>query len=246
VITKKGQIKKISVKDLEKVGKGGKRVFSLYKKERCEKHSSKLEDHRNSECCKGKGLESFNSCDKFKNIQKDIRECVPCMNFGIDHDNNIVKAVLVGDKDDMSAILKRKRGKDERIDNFRYSIFSNKRRRDEEGNLIYCERHCEELKNHSKKIHDCGINCMEIREMQVEVKKCPDCQNPAFFARKIKKQIKCEEVVDLVVNNIEENQKDLLFLVKEDNSCEKRQLSSIKGFICTDSKQKKTTFCKEH
>jgi hypothetical protein len=108
------------------------------------------------------------------------------------------------------------------------------RKRDEKGNLIYCLTHQNQLKEH-KTANCCdksqGVKaysrCFEFRKLRNKIKACGDCQSSKFFVRQIRRKIKCEKVLDLLV--IKENKKNLLlFLIKEDNSCEKRSLLAVK------------------
>lgn len=103
------------------------------------------------------------------------------------------------------------------------------RRKNEEGKSIYCLTHQAKLKTH-KESHPCGIKCAKIRELQKQVRKCDDCQKPHLFDKQIRKQIKCERVVDLLIIKEAENKENLLLLlIKKDNSCEKRSLVGVKN-----------------
>ena len=120
------------------------------------------------------------------------------------------------------------------------------RRKDGEGKPIYCSPHQNELKKH-KESHPCGITCEKARQIQKEIKECDTCQNPELFIKQIRKQIKCKQVVDLLKIKKEENKENLLlFLIKKDNNCEKKVLTATKTQISSDSKLKKTVYCKKH
>jgi hypothetical protein len=60
----------------------------------------------------------------------------------------------------------------------------------------------------------------------------------------MKKQLKTDDVVSIIENA--ENENDLIFLIKEDGSCEKKRLEKLKNFVCHDNKKKKTDLCEKH
>jgi hypothetical protein len=63
-----------------------------------------------------------------------------------------------------------------------------------------------------------------------QIKGCQACQSPELFTKQTRKQIKCEQVVDILIIKEGENKENLLlFLIKKDNTCEKKQLSTVKN-----------------
>jgi hypothetical protein len=84
------------------------------------------------------------------------------------------------------------------------------------------------LRTH-KASHPCGITCAKVRELQKQIKECGNCQKPELFTKQIRKQVKCEQVVDLLIIKEGENKENLLlFLIKKDNTCEKKELATAK------------------
>jgi len=69
-----------------------------------------------------------------------------------------------------------------------------------------------------------------------------------LFTQQLKKQIKCEQVVDILVSQYEEERKKtILLLIKKDNTCEKKPLALVKNWISADTaRMKRTDYCKKH
>ena len=120
--------------------------------------------------------------------------------------------------------------------NLKVPVYRQVRKKDEEGNPVYCSPHQSQLKKH-KTANCCdksqGVKaysrCAKFRKLRNEIKDCGDCQNPGRFTRQPRKQVKCERVVDLLLIKEGENKQNLLLLlIKKDNSCEKRPLVTTK------------------
>jgi len=123
------------------------------------------------------------------------------------------------------------------VKNLKTPLYRQTRKKDEEGNSIYCSTHQNQLKKH-KTANCCdkseGVKaysrCPQFKKLRDQIKKCGDCQNPELFKQQIRKQVKCEEVVDLLIIKEEKDKENLLlFLIKKDNNCEKRVLSTNKN-----------------
>jgi len=123
------------------------------------------------------------------------------------------------------------------VKNLKTPLYRQTRKKDEEGNSIYCSLHQNQLKKH-KTANCCdkseGVKaysrCPQFKKLRDQIKKCEDCQNPELFKQQIRKQVKCEEVVDLLIIKEEKDKENLLlFLIKKDNNCEKRVLSTTKN-----------------
>jgi hypothetical protein len=131
--------------------------------------------------------------------------------------------------------LKRK-AKGDQVKNLKVPLYRQMRRKDEEGKAIYCSLHQSQLKKH-KTANCCdksqGVKaysrCSKFRKLTAEIKDCPGCQNSQLFAKQTRKQVKCEQVIDLLIIKAGENKENLLlFLVKKDNVGEKKPLSAVK------------------
>jgi hypothetical protein len=140
------------------------------------------------------------------------------------------------------------------VKNLKVPVYRQMRKKDEEGNSIYCSAHQTQLKKH-KTANCCdkslGVmaysRCSQFKKLRNKIKECSDCQNPQLFAKRIRKQVKCERVVDLLmIKEGEEKENLLLFLIKKDNTCEKKSLATAKNWISSDSRIKKTDYCKKH
>jgi hypothetical protein len=253
LLTEKGAVKKIKVESLAKLGKNGKKIISLKKKTKCSIHLEKAEAHKSYDCCdKSLGLKSYVNCEFFKKLQKEIKNCSDCQQ-DFNFENKIVKAIFVNGDEDINVIIKKKRliGGDPtniRIDNFKTSIFTKSRKKNEKGEKMFCKLHAVIVRGHKEDPnHECGIDCSFVRTLQKEIKNCSDCQSPNLSEKHIKKQIRCSKALDMIVSSSEDSNRNyILILAKEDNSCEKRQFSKIKNFICSDNRQKKTPYCKRH
>jgi len=123
------------------------------------------------------------------------------------------------------------------VKNLKVPLYRQARKKDEEGNSIYCSTHQSQLKKH-KTANCCdksqGVkaysSCSQFKKLRNQIKECPDCQNPQLFTKQIRKQIKCEQVLDLLIIKEEKNKENLLlFLIKKDNNCEKRPLATTKN-----------------
>jgi len=116
----------------------------------------------------------------------------------------------------------------------------------------YCSSHQPQSTNHLTKHKttntSCSITCPVSKELQKQIKECNDCQNPNFFTQQLRKQVKCEQVVDIIINKTkEERENSILLLIKKDNNCEKKPLSAVKTWISTDTaRPKRTNYCKKH
>ena len=150
-------------------------------------------------------------------------------------DDEIVKSSLIQGNEEIEIIIKR-RSKDGVVKNLKVPFYRQVRRKDEEGNSVYCSAHQVQLKKH-KTANCCdksqGIKaysrCAKFKKLRNEIKVCGNCQNSELFTKQIRKQVKCEKVVDLLLIKEGENKQNLLlFLIKKDNSCEKRPLATTK------------------
>ena len=111
------------------------------------------------------------------------------------------------------------------------------RKKDEEGISVYCPTHQVQLKKH--KTASCcdksqGVmaysRCPQFKKLRSQIKECGNCQNPELFTKQIRKQVKCEKVVELLLIKEGENKENLLlFLIKKDNNCEKIPLVAAKN-----------------
>ncbi|CAH1756334.1 20428_t:CDS:2 [Entrophospora sp. SA101] len=86
----------------------------------------------------------------------------------------------------------------------------------------YCSSHQDNsishLTKHKKTNSPCSITCPVSKELQKQIKECDKCQSPKLFVQQLKKQIKCEQVVDILVSQSEEERKNsTLLLIKKDN-----------------------------
>jgi len=123
------------------------------------------------------------------------------------------------------------------IKNLKVPVYRQMRKKDEERNLIYCSIHQNQLKKH--KIASCcdksqGVraysSCLQFRKLRNQIKECSNCQNSELFTKQIRKQVKCEAVVDLLIIEEAKNKENLLlFLIKKDNNCEKIPLVAAKN-----------------
>jgi len=81
-------------------------------------------------------------------------------------------------------------------------------------------------KSQGVKAYSC---CPQFKKLRDQIKDCSDCQNPELFTKQIRKQVKCETIVDLLIMKEEKDKENLLlFLIKKDNNCEKRSLAATK------------------
>jgi hypothetical protein len=123
------------------------------------------------------------------------------------------------------------------IKNLKVPVYRQMRKKDVEGNSEYCSEHKDQLKKH-KSANCCdksqGVQaysrCSQFKKLRNQIKNCSNCQSPDLFKKQIKKQVKCQEVVDLLLIKEGENKENLLlFLIKKDNNCEKRSLATTKN-----------------
>jgi hypothetical protein len=115
----------------------------------------------------------------------------------------------------------------EKIKNKKISAFGKKR-------IGYCSLHQRQSEQH--RVADCcdksqGVKaysrCPQFRELMRAIKACGDCQNPQFFQSILRRQINCEQVIDLLVNKPEENKENLICLLfRDDNTCSKKLLNA--------------------
>ncbi|CAH1755994.1 14070_t:CDS:2 [Entrophospora sp. SA101] len=199
IITRKGKIKLIPTEKLQNISKSGKKLISLYQKtiEKCSLHQSQLAEHKTIAHVCGIG------CPQLREIQKQIKEC----------------------DEEIEIILKRK-GKDGQVKNLKTPLYRQMRKKDEEGKAIYCPVHQNQLKKH-KTANCCdksqGVKaysrCSQFRKLTTEIKECQGCQNPQLFTKQTRKQVKCEQVIDLLIIKAGENKDNLLLLlIKKDNA----------------------------
>jgi len=122
------------------------------------------------------------------------------------------------------------------VKNLKVPVYHQARKKDEKGNFIYCSTHQTQLEKH-KTANCCdkgqGVraysSCSKFKKLRNEIKECKNCQSSELFVKRVRKQVKCERVVDLLVIKEKENKQNLLLLlVKKDNSCEKRPLVTTK------------------
>ncbi|CAJ0925531.1 19188_t:CDS:10 [Entrophospora sp. SA101] len=214
IITQKGKIKLIPTEKLQNISKSGKKLINLYQKtiEKCSLHQSQLTEHKSITHVCGIG------CQQLREIQKQIKDCV-------------------------EIILKRK-AKGGQVKNLKVPLYRQMRRKDKEGNSLYCPVHQNQLKKH-KTANCCdksqGVKaysrCLKFRKLTTEIKDCQDCQNPQLFAKQTRKQVKCEQVVDLLIIKAGENKENLLlFLIKKDNV---EKLEKVQEKIETELRKEK-------
>ena len=150
-------------------------------------------------------------------------------------DDEIVKSSLIQGNEEIEIIIKRK-SKNGVVKNLKVPFYRQVRKKDGEGNSEYCSKHKVQLKKH-KTANCCdksqGVKaysrCVKFKKLRNEIKSCDDCQNPELFTKRERKQVKCEKVVDLLIIKEGENKENLLlFLIKKDNNCEKRPLTTTK------------------
>jgi hypothetical protein len=115
----------------------------------------------------------------------------------------------------MEIVLKRQ-GRDGKTKNLKVSAYRRKR-------ISYCNKHQKQQMEHRNSPHQCGISCPQSRKIHAKIKDCQNCQKPEMFAKKLRPQVRCKEVVNLLIINPEVKKEDLnLLLIKEDNSCLKK------------------------
>lgn len=232
IVTKKGKIKLLGTEKLQNISKSGKKLINLYQKtiEKCFLHQSKLVEHKATSHVCGIG------CSPLRELQKEIRECNNCREKWTSSGDEIVKSSLIQGNEEIELIIKRE-SRDGVIKNLKIPVYRQMRKKDEEGNLIYCLIHQNQLKKH--KVANCcdksqGVraysSCLQFRKLRNQIKECPNCQSSELFTKQIRKQVKCERVVDLLVIEKEKNKENLLlFLIKKDNNCEKIPLATTKN-----------------
>jgi len=89
--------------------------------------------------------------------------------------------------------------------------------------------------------------CLQFKNLKRKIKDCSDCQNPNLFTTKLRKQIKCNQVIDLLIIEPSRKKEDLgLLLIKADNSCLKKPLINLKNELGKDSKLKSVPYCQNH
>ena len=143
---------------------------------------------------------------------------------------------MIKGSEEIEIIVKRK-SKDDVIKNLKVPVYRQMRKKDEEGNPIYCSTHQNQLKKH--KTDNCcdksqGVKaysqCSQFKKLRNKIKECTKCQSSELFTKQVRKQIKCEKVVDLLITEEKEKKEDLLlFLIKKDNTCEKKSLATAKS-----------------
>jgi len=123
------------------------------------------------------------------------------------------------------------------VKNLKVPLYRQMRKKDKEGNSVYCSTHQIQLKKH-KAANCCdksqGVQaysrCSQFKKLRNQIRECNNCQNSELFTKQIRKRVKCEEVIDLLL--IKEGKKKenfLLFLIKKDNNCEKIPLVTTKN-----------------
>jgi hypothetical protein len=122
------------------------------------------------------------------------------------------------------------------VKNLKVPVYRQVRKKDEEGNSVYCSAHQIQLKEH-KSANCCdksqGVQaysrCSKFKKLRNQIRECSNCQSSELFTKRERKQVKCEKVVDLLIIKEGENKENLLlFLIKRDNNCEKRLLTKVK------------------
>ncbi|RHZ35471.1 DNA gyrase subunit A [endosymbiont GvMRE of Glomus versiforme] len=259
IITKKGKIKCLERERFQKASKSGKNVVKLGRKmtEECSLHQAQLSEHKaDSHVC---GI----SCLQRRELQKQIKACNDCQKKWVSSDDEISKVILIHGKElnpneEVEIILKRK-SKGGKIKNIKFSAYRQTRKKielviDDKKEKIneYCQTHqaqsISHLTNHKKTNTYCSITCSMSKGSQKQIKACNDCQSPKLFTKQLRKQIKCERVMDVLVSQSEEERKNsILLLIKKDNTCEKRPLVTVKNWISADTARlKRTDYCKKH
>ncbi|MCE8163474.1 MAG: ATP-binding protein [Candidatus Moeniiplasma glomeromycotorum] len=249
IITKKGKIKFWGSEKLKNISKSGKKLINLYQKtiEKCSQHQSQLTEHKAVAHACGIG------CSQRRELQKQIKACNNCKVKWTGSGDEIAKSALIENNEEIELIIKRK-SKDGVAKNIKVSLYRTVRKKDKEGSPEYCSEHKTKLKKH-KTANCCdksqGVKvysrCAKFRKLRNEIKVCGDCQNPELFTKQIRKQVKCEKVVDLLIIEAGKNKENLLLLlIKKDNNCEKRPLVKVKNWISSDSRVKKVDYCQKH
>lgn len=143
---------------------------------------------------------------------------------------------MIQGNEEIELIIKRT-SRDGVVKNLKIPLYRQMRKKDEEGNSVYCSVHQNQLKKH-KTANCCdksqGVKaysrCLQFKKLRNQIKECSNCQNPELFTKQIRRQVKCEKVVDLLLIKEGENKENLLlFLIKKDNNCEKRSLVTTKN-----------------
>jgi len=248
IITKNGKIKQLELAKLKKISKTGKKIVNLYQKtvKECSFHQTESAKHKNFAHVCGIG------CVQLRELRKQIKECNNCQEKWTSKGDEIAKAVLIKGTEELEAIIKRK-SKDDKVKNLKVPIYRQMRSKNQDGSAVYCPTHQTKLKNH-KTANCCdkkaGVKaysaCSQFKKLRQEIKKCLACQSPTLFTKQMKKQLKCQQIVDILVVNKAERENLILFLIKKDNSCEKKLLSTAKTWIGSDSKLRKTNYCRKH
>ena len=101
-------IKKVKSENLQKVGKTGKKVIKLGKKGKCSRHQTQFSEHKIADCCdKSQGISAYVNCDRFKELQKQIRECTECRNTWSGGVDEIIKTALINDNEEIEIVYKK-------------------------------------------------------------------------------------------------------------------------------------------
>jgi len=140
---------------------------------------------------------------------------------------------LIQGNEEIEIIIKRKT-RDGIVKNLKVPLYRQMRQKDEEGNSVYCSTHQVQLKKH--KTASCcdksqGVmaysRCSQFKKLRNQIKECDNCQNPELFTKQIRKQVKCEQVVELLLIKEGAHKENLLlFLIKKDNRVKKTKSSS--------------------
>jgi len=66
--------------------------------------------------------------------------------------------------------------------------------------------------------------------LRKKIKSCIECQKPIFFNKIIKNKIKCDKIIDVIINKEKDKKDDLLLLItRKDSTLEKKLFSNIKN-----------------
>ncbi|CAH1756530.1 13941_t:CDS:2 [Entrophospora sp. SA101] len=97
--------------------------------------------------------------------------------------------------EEIELIVKRK-SKDDVVKNLKVPVYRQMRKKDAEGNSVYCETHQVQLKKH--KTASCcdksqGVmaysRCLQFKKLRNQIKECGNCQSSELFTKQIRKQI---------------------------------------------------------
>ncbi|CAG8542062.1 373_t:CDS:2, partial [Racocetra persica] len=197
-------------------------MINLYRKGKCPLHQTQLEKHRLADCCdKSQGVKAYMKCSQFRELQQAVKNCGDCGNTWLGGEDQIVKTALIDKNDEVQVIFKKEvknfeANQNKEVKNYKISVYGKKR-------VSHCPLHQTQLEKH--RLADCcdksqGVKaymkCSQFRELQQAVKNCGDCGNPQFFRQNLRRQINCEQIVDLLVSKTKENL--ICLLLRDDNT----------------------------